>query len=37
MVVGFYNLVARVLNGLQVDIDAPAVRDMEALGVDPRR
>ena len=37
MVVGFYNLVARVLNTLQVDIDAPALRDMDALGVDPRR
>jgi alkylhydroperoxidase family enzyme len=33
MVTGFYNLVSRVLNTLDVDIDEPAVRDMRALGI----
>jgi alkylhydroperoxidase family enzyme len=34
IVIGFYNMVARVLNGLQVDVDAPAQRDLDALGVE---
>lgn len=33
MVTGFYNMVSRVLNTLEVDIDAPAQRDLDALGV----
>lgn len=37
MVVGFYNMVARILNALDVDLDEPAARDLAALGVDPRR
>jgi alkylhydroperoxidase family enzyme len=34
IVIGFYNMVARVLNGLQVDVDAPARSDLDALKVD---
>jgi alkylhydroperoxidase family enzyme len=33
LVTGFYNLVSRVLNALEVDVDAPARADLEALGV----
>ena len=33
MVTAFYNMVSRVLNTLEVDIDAPAQRDLDALGV----
>lgn len=34
LVTGFYNLVSRVLNTLDVDIDDPALRDMRDLGVE---
>jgi len=34
LVVGYYNLVSRTLNALDVDIDAAAVRDMASLGVE---
>jgi alkylhydroperoxidase family enzyme len=34
IVIGFYNMVARVLNGLEVDVDPPARRDLDALNVD---
>ena len=34
MVTGFYNMVSRTLNALQVDIDAPAVRDLAEVGVE---
>lgn len=34
MVTGFYNMVSRTLNALQVDIDAPAAKDLAELGVD---
>jgi alkylhydroperoxidase family enzyme len=33
-VVSFYNLVSRTLNALQVDVDEPAARDLQALGVE---
>jgi hypothetical protein len=33
MVTAFYNMVSRVLNALEVDVDAPAQRDLDALGV----
>jgi 4-carboxymuconolactone decarboxylase len=33
MVTGYYNMVSRVLNTLEVDIDAAAVQDLEGLGV----
>ena len=33
MVTSFYNLVSRTLNALQVDIDAPAQKDYDELGV----
>jgi alkylhydroperoxidase family enzyme len=33
-VIGFYNLVSRVLNALQVDLDPPAQADLDALGVE---
>jgi alkylhydroperoxidase family enzyme len=33
MVTGFYNMVSRTLNALQVDIDGPAHQDLVALGV----
>jgi alkylhydroperoxidase family enzyme len=34
LVIGYYNLVSRALNALEVDIDAPAARDLAALGVE---
>ena len=34
MVTGFYNMVSRTLNALQVDIDAPAVKDLADVGVE---
>jgi len=34
LVIGYYNLVSRVLNALEVDIDAPAAGDLAALGVE---
>lgn len=34
MVTGFYNLVSRVLNTLQVDVDAPAVKDLADVGIE---
>ncbi len=34
MVTGFYNMVSRVLNALQVDIDDAAARDIKELGVE---
>jgi alkylhydroperoxidase family enzyme len=34
LVTAFYNLVSRVLNTLEVDLDPPAKRDLQALGVD---
>jgi alkylhydroperoxidase family enzyme len=33
-VTGFYNLVSRTLNALQVDVDPPAQADLDALGVE---
>ena len=33
-VVGFYNMVSRLLNALAVDVDAPAQRDLDELSVD---
>jgi alkylhydroperoxidase family enzyme len=33
LVTGFYNLVSRTLNALEVELDAPARSDLEALGV----
>ena len=33
MVTGFYNMVSRTLNALEVDIDAPAAKDLADLGV----
>jgi YD repeat-containing protein len=33
MVTGFYNMVSRVLNALQVDVDAPAVKDLAGVGI----
>jgi alkylhydroperoxidase family enzyme len=33
LVIGFYNLVSRTLNALEVDVDAPAQADLDALGV----
>jgi alkylhydroperoxidase family enzyme len=32
-VVGYYNMVSRLLNALAVDVDAPAQRDLDGLGV----
>lgn len=34
LVIGYYNLVSRTLNALQVDVDGPARRDLSDLGVD---
>jgi 4-carboxymuconolactone decarboxylase len=34
MVTSFYNMVSRTLNALQVDIDAPAVKDLADVGVE---
>jgi alkylhydroperoxidase family enzyme len=34
MVTSFYNMVARTLNALQVEIDAPAQKDMAEVGVE---
>jgi alkylhydroperoxidase family enzyme len=34
MVIGFYNMVSRALNALEVEIDAPAARDLAELGVE---
>jgi 4-carboxymuconolactone decarboxylase len=34
MVTSFYNMVSRTLNALQVDIDAPALRDLAEVGVE---
>lgn len=34
MVTSFYNMVSRTLNALQVDIDAPALKDLAEVGVD---
>ncbi|MEX2245713.1 MAG: carboxymuconolactone decarboxylase family protein [Dehalococcoidia bacterium] len=34
LVTGFYNLVSRTLNALEVDVDAPAQRDLQALELD---
>jgi alkylhydroperoxidase family enzyme len=33
MVTGFYNMVSRTLNALQVDVDAPAAKDLAEVGV----
>ncbi len=33
LVVGFYNLVTRALNALEVEIDPPAQRDLEEVGL----
>ena len=33
MVIGFYNMVSRVLNALEVDVDEPAQRDLDGMGV----
>jgi alkylhydroperoxidase family enzyme len=33
-IVGFYNLVSRTLNALQVDLDPPAQADLASLGVE---
>ena len=33
MVTSFYNMVSRTLNALQVDIDTPAQKDYDELGV----
>ena len=34
MVTSFYNMVSRTLNALQVDVDAPALRDLADVGVE---
>jgi alkylhydroperoxidase family enzyme len=34
LVTGFYNLVSRTLNALQVDVDPPAQSDLDALGLE---
>jgi alkylhydroperoxidase family enzyme len=34
LVTGFYNMVSRALNALEVDIDAPAQQDLADIGVD---
>lgn len=34
MVTGFYNMVSRTLNALQVDIDAPALKDLAEIGLE---
>jgi alkylhydroperoxidase family enzyme len=34
MVIGFYNLVSRTLNALEVDVDASAAKDLAAIGVE---
>ncbi len=34
MVTAFYNMVSRVLNTLEVDIDAPAAKDLAELGLE---
>lgn len=34
MTTGFYNLVSRVLNTLEVDVDEPALRDLAEVGVE---
>ena len=34
MVTSFYNMVSRTLNALQVDVDAPALRDLEEVDVE---
>jgi alkylhydroperoxidase family enzyme len=34
LVTSFYNLVSRTLNALQVEVDPPAARDIEALGIE---
>lgn len=33
LTIGFYNMVSRTLNALEVDVDAPAQADLTALGV----
>jgi alkylhydroperoxidase family enzyme len=33
LAIGFYNMVSRVLNALEVDVDKPAQADLDALGV----
>ena len=34
LVTGFYNMVSRTLNALQVDVDPPAQRDLDELGIE---
>jgi len=34
LVIGYYNMVSRTLNALEVDVDAPAQSDLDALGVE---
>ena len=34
LVIGFYNMVSRTLNALQVDIDPPAQKDLAEIGID---
>ena len=34
MVTAFYNLVSRVLNTLQVDVDPPALKDLADVGIE---
>jgi alkylhydroperoxidase family enzyme len=34
LVIGYYNMVSRALNALEVDIDPPAARDLAGLGVE---
>ncbi len=34
MVVGYYNMVSRMLNALEVDIDAPARKNLDELGIE---
>jgi alkylhydroperoxidase family enzyme len=34
LVTGYYNMVSRALNALEVDIDAPAARDLRELGIE---
>lgn len=35
LLIGYYNMVSRALNALDVDIDRPAQRDLDALGWPP--
>jgi hypothetical protein len=34
LVTGYYNMVSRALNALEIDIDPPAARDLADIGIE---